>query len=360
MSECSKLHIITSLLTLTMSPTKEHIRHCLLFAFNLRKSVSEATQMVCEAYGEGSITDRTCRSWYQRFKLGDFNVKDQPRSGCPKKFDTEELQQLLDQDSTQTQKQLAKHLNVTQKAVSIRLHKIGKIQKFGKWVPHELSGENKIRRYETALNLLSRFNKKDFLYQIITGDEKWILYRNPKRKRSWVDPGKPTTSTAKPDIHAKKVLLCIWWDMKGVLYYEMLNPGETVTADRYQQQLLKLNDAIERKRPLSGQRRRKLILLHDNARPHTAAGTKEVIFSLGWELLPHAAYSPDMAPSDYHLFRSLQHHLTDTEFKTIEDVQKHLDQYIASKPPSFYREGIRNLPNKWRKVIESNGEYFDD
>ena len=108
-----------------------------------------------------------------------------------------------------------------------------------------------------------------------------------------------------PNIHAKKVLLCIWWDWKGVLYYELLQLDETLPANCYKQQLTNLSDVLEEKKQFTGRESRKVLLLHDNARPHVAKATQNHIFTLGWELLPHAAYSPDMAPSDYHLFRSL-------------------------------------------------------
>jgi len=224
------------------------------------------------------------------------------------------LQVLLDINSAQTEKEFAEQLGITQ-AISICLHTMGKVQKEDGWVPHELSEDNKNRRRDTALTLLSKFRKKDFLHKIIIGNEKWILYDNPKRRKSWIDPGQPSTLMPKPNIHAK-VLLCIWWDWKCILYYELsTTTGETITAD--QQQMINLSDALEEKKPFTGQGRRKMILLHDNARPHVAKATQDHILALGWELLPHAAYSLDLAPSNYYLFRSLQHYLTDTHFREI-------------------------------------------
>jgi len=41
-------------------------------------------------------------------------------------------------------------------------------------------------------------------------DEKWIYFKNPKRKRSWVTPGEPSTSTARPNRYGRKIMLCVW------------------------------------------------------------------------------------------------------------------------------------------------------
>jgi len=63
-----------------------------------------------------------------------------------------------------------------------------------------------------------------------------------------------------------------------------------------------------------------VILLHDNAPSHTAKLVKETIETFGWEILSHAAYSPNLAQSDYHLFALMA--LVQQRFTSYEDVRK--------------------------------------
>ena len=72
---------------------------------------------------------------------------------------------------------------------------------------------------------------------------------------------------------------------------------------RYRLQLIRLSRALWEKRPEYEQRHDQVILLHDNARPHVAKIVKKYLETLKWDVLPHPPYSPDIAPSNYWLFR---------------------------------------------------------
>ena len=102
-----------------------------------------------------------------------------------------------------------------------------------------------------------------FLKQIVTGKEKWILYNNVEQKRSWGKRNKPPPTTPKAGLHPKKVMLHIWWDWKGVLYYELLLENQTINSNKYCSQLDQLKAALDGKRPELVYRKR-IIFHQDN------------------------------------------------------------------------------------------------
>ena len=99
-----------------------------------------------------------------------------------------------------------------------------------------------------------------------------------------------------------------------VIYYELLKPNETITGERYRTQLMRLSRALSEKRPQYEQRHEKVILQHDNARPHVAKLVKTYLETLKWEVLRHPPYSLDIATSDYYLFWLMAHGLADQQF----------------------------------------------
>ncbi|UYV65661.1 SETMAR [Cordylochernes scorpioides] len=299
------------------------------FLESCRKSATDGHRLLCEAYGKHALSIKSCEYWFRRFKSGDFDTRDKERGGRPIKFEDAELEALLDKDSSQTQEELAETLGVTQQPGNIERHIC------------------------TCELLLKRQNRKGFLHRIVTGDEKWIHYDNSKRRKSWVKPGHASTSTAKPNIHGKKLMLCIWWDQLGVIYYELLQPNETITGEGYQQQWMRLSRALKIKRPLYAKRHDKVIYHHDNARPHVAKVVKETLETLQWDVLPHPLYSPDIAPSDYHMFRSMTHGLAEQHFTSYEEAKNWVNVWIASKDVEFFQHGIRMLPERWEKVEET-------
>ena len=86
--------------------------------------------------------------------------------------------------------------------------------------------------------------------------------------------------------------------------------------------------------------------------------TRQKLLQLGWEVLIHPPYSPDIAPSDFHFFQSLQNALNGKNFNSLEDCKRHLDKFFAQKDKKFWEDGITKLPEKLKKVVEQKGEYI--
>jgi histone-lysine N-methyltransferase SETMAR len=86
-----------------------------------------------------------------------------------------------------------------------------------------------------------------------------------------------------------------------------------------------------------------VLFLQDNASSHTTAITQQKLDDLHFEVLKHTPYSPDLAPSDYHLFPNLKKHLKRTKFSAIEDATSLADEWIADQPSTFYVDSFKKL-----------------
>ena len=81
-------------------------------------------------------------------------------------------------------------------------------------------------------------------------------------------------------------------------------------------------------------------MLHDNAQPHIAKATVHKLQSLNYEILPHPPYSPDISPTDYHLFKHFELFIRDKVFLNEESIVEEFEQFIGKKDGKFFEDGI--------------------
>ena len=96
-----------------------------------------------------------------------------------------------------------------------------------------------------------------------------------------------------------------------------------------------------------------ILLQQDNARVHTCKIAMDAVERNGYELIPHPAYSPDFAPSDYFLFPNLKKDIRSNE------VVAAVEEWIRDKDPGFFSSGLMALEHRWSKCIILEGNYIE-
>jgi hypothetical protein len=149
--------------------------------------------------------------------------------------------------------------------------KLGYHKFCARWVPKMLTDVHKTQRMASALMFLQRYHDEGnkFLDKIVTCNETWVKFVNVETKeqsQQWMhthSPNKPRKS--KQSLANRKLTATVFWDRKGVLLSEFMEPGTTITSETYCETLKKLHRAIENKR--RGMLMSGVVLLHDNACP---------------------------------------------------------------------------------------------
>ena len=102
-----------------------------------------------------------------------------------------------------------------------------------------------------------------------------------------------------------------------------------------------------------------VVLQHDDARRHTAAHTNALIKLFNWEIFDHPPYSPDLAPSDYHLFTKMKVWLANQRFHTNEELMDGVNIWLHNLVVPFFDEGLQKLLSRNDKCLNVDDNYVE-
>ena len=176
---------------------------------------------------------------------------------------------------------------------------LGVRERCARWVPHNLSEEQKRGMVDWCTHMLRKFDggRSPRVWDIVAGDETWVYKYDPETKQSvvWVFPVENPPVKFKRNRSASKQMIACFFAKFGHVATIPLEDRKTVTADWYVNQCLpKVSQAWHKRCPQTSVRG--LLLHHSNASAHTAAVTLDFLAASNVQLVTHPPYSPDLVP----------------------------------------------------------------
>ena len=208
------------------------------------------------------------------------NLCDRPSSAYSS-ANIDQADALIKENRCITINEVAESLGVSAGSAVKIMDTLGYSKVYLRWVPRQLTEAHKQFHLEACSNLLKYCHSdKTFLQQLMTGDETWVS---------------PCSKKFKSQQSAGKVMVTVFWDSVGVILVDFMSKGTTINSDVYINTLKKLKARMQRVQPALEMS--KVLLQHDNARPHTSLKTHEVISSFGWTTISH----PQIRQTWHHL-----------------------------------------------------------
>jgi len=326
-------------------------------AKNIHTEMSQTLAEKCPSYS-------TVKTWTSRFKTGHFTVEDEPRSGRPltstDPATCDAVHELILEDRRISAKKIAHILDISRERVGFIITTILDMRKLS-GVPKCLNSDQEKERVEASKAVLVHFEAaQDFLARLVTEDKTWLHIYDPETKeqsKEWSHSGSPRPKKFRTQKSAKKVMASVFWDKDGILLVDYLPEGSSITGQYFANLFDQLKEAIKTKR--RGKLTKEILFLQDNAPTQTSNVVAAKLNTLGFQLVHHPPYSPDLAPSDYYLFPNLKKHLKGHRFEDISDVKHAAESWFQDQSKKFYLDGLEKLQQRYNKCISLRGEYVE-
>lgn len=341
-------------------------RYAIKFCVGLGKSGLETVEMIRQVYKDDTMSRTAIFNWHKQFKDGRQHVEDESRVGRPVTSKTDHnvqrVRNVLNSDRRLSVRMIADQVGIDKMtAHTIVTEELGMRRICAKLVPKVLTDDQKQRRVSVSEDLLQRVEEDPgFLDNVITGDESWFFEYDPETKRQsseWHTTKSPRPKKARMSKSKVKVMLIVFFDVRGVVHSEFVPEGQTVNADFYLEVLKRLKQRVNRVRPtIAGNWK----LHHDNAPSHTSSKVTAYLTQIGVPTIPQPPYSPDMAPADFFLFPKVKSALKGHHHGTISVVKQATTRCLKEVPESAYQGAFEAWKSRWRKCINAQGMYFEE
>ena len=168
--------------------------------------------------------------WFKKFCKGDESLEDNECSGWPSEVDTNQLSAIIEASYNSYNWKVAKEFSVSYSSVIRHLKQIGKVKKLDKWVPCELTGNQKVVILKCHLLLFYATMTSHFSIGLLRVMESGFFYNKLSCRRS-------SKALPKAKLAPKKVMVTVWGSAASLINYRFLNPSEIITSEKYAQQI---------------------------------------------------------------------------------------------------------------------------
>ena len=301
-------------------------------------------------------------NWMIRFAAGRVSLKDDPRSGASVKVtkNVEVVRQLLNEDRRLTFDELQVSTGYSWATLHGIIHDTPHMNKISaKWVPRLLTDEQKATKVQLSIMSLAVLEELGDLFW--EGSSPLMRHLFPTscqrpsanacsgwrpESRGLFMPKQHLWASSKPPCFGTaKVwsILTIAHLVSPSQVHTIANCCKLFTTSCRKFAVAKFNDPC---------------FCRTNARVHTVRVSMQKISDLKWQLLPNPPYSPDLAPSDFHLFKSMKDPLRGIRFTGEREIKRAVKESLVRYPKEWFTEGMK-VAERWHQWVDKEGDYVE-
>jgi hypothetical protein len=296
-----------------------------------------------------------------RTSFSDGEHSGRPKTVCNREM-TEAVEKLVAENPRITIEEITEETGVSHgSAYTILTVYLQLSSRCSRWVPHCLSDEQKLKRVEAAnewLNLCENKSDVELIQRIVVIDEKYFFHRSLGTKQSnysWcLDASERPRVPRRTMSDSKSHVICAT-SFCGRFHFEVVE-GKSVNSDVYIAFLTEMHQKFVHERQSLGWK--KMILIQDNARPHTSKKTMDFLAAKGVQLLKQPPYSPDFNLCDRWLFGTMERIRNHRNFASSDDLAVFLQEAMTGLGKEAQKNQFQHLKHDLTKIVDVAGDYL--